>query len=699
LGAVVKDAKEQLRSLPDGLTYGALRYLNADVDLCGADPSIGFNYLGRAGAVRGDASGDIWEVRHDAWSVTGAAAAVAMPLMHTLELSAATVDTEAGPRLRAGWMWAASALDHAQVDRLSQLWFDALAGICALVRAGGGGLTPSDIAPARLGQQQIDELCLRYPVTDILPLTPLQQGLLFHADVAHSCGDDVYAVQLDVALSGRLDQRRLRNALQAVVIRHPNLVAQFSQQFAEPVQILPADPVVPWRYVELDRDDAAVDVEAQVAQVLAAERAAVIDLADQPGFRATLFRVSANEYRFVLTNHHIVLDGWSLPILLGEVFAQYYGQRLGAAVPYRRFTEWLAARDVEAARAAWGEVLSGFDAPTLVAPVDASRSGPRNVIAVRVSQQTTAGLGELARSAQTTVATVLQAGFAQLLMSLTGQHDVAFGAVVSGRPAELAGADSMVGLLINTVPVRATATATTTTADLLVQLHDGHNRTLDHEHLGLNEIHRVSGHRRLFDTAFVYENYPSDAATLAGADGLAITGLSNRDHYHYPLTIQAVPGEELDLRVQYRTDVFDETSIEALIDRFQEILVSMTTDSTGPITPTATAVTPHATTTSASAPAHHDDDGTGALTEGILIEIFAQVLGVDSVGIDESFFDLGGDSLLAMRAIAAINTALHTDVPVTAIFDARTARSLSGQLGTHVNPAEVVPAVGLASDQ
>ena len=118
---------------------------------------------------------------------------------------------------------------------------------------GGGGLTPSDIAPARLSQQQIDELCRQYQVADILPLTPLQQGLLFHASIAHSCGDDVYAVQLDITLSGRLDPHRLRDAVHTVVTRHPNLVARFCEQFDEPVQIIPADPVTPWRYVELDR--------------------------------------------------------------------------------------------------------------------------------------------------------------------------------------------------------------------------------------------------------------------------------------------------------------------------------------------------------------------------------------------------------------------------------------------------------------
>ena len=142
LGALIKDAKEQLRALPDPLTYGVLRYLNTDVELAGSDPPIGFNYLGRLGAPAAYASGDVWRFSQEGLSLTGAAAAIPMPLMHTVELNAGTIDTDTGPHLHANWMWAPSALGRAQVTRLSRLWFDALAGICAHVRGGGGGLTP-----------------------------------------------------------------------------------------------------------------------------------------------------------------------------------------------------------------------------------------------------------------------------------------------------------------------------------------------------------------------------------------------------------------------------------------------------------------------------------------------------------------------------------------------------------------------------
>ncbi|HWS92469.1 MAG TPA: condensation domain-containing protein, partial [Mycobacterium sp.] len=580
LGPVIKNAKEQLRALPDPLTYGVLRYLNTDVDLAGSDPAIGFNYFGRVGADAAKASDELWQICQEGLSVTGAATAIPMPLAHTVALNAGTLDTDTGPNLHATWTWAPSAIDHAQVSRLSRLWFDALAGICAHVRGGGGGLTPSDIALARLSQQQIDELQRQYRIADVLPLTPLQQGLLFHASIAQGNGDDVYAVQLGITVTGALEPHRLRDAVHTVVNRHPNLAARFSQQFDGPVQIIPADPVAPWRYVDLDAGDPDVDPDEQIQRVCADERAAVCDLADQPAFRAALIRIAPDRHRFVLTNHHIVLDGWSLPILLQETFASYYGQRLPAAASYRRFVTWLADQDHAAAEAAWREVFVGFDTPTLVGPPDRLGLGRRDVASFRVPEQTTHALSELARSCHTTVNTVLQSAWAQLLTSLTGQHDVAFGVAVSGRPAEVAGAESMVGLLINTVPVRATITSATTTADLLDQLQSTHNDTLEHQHLALSEIHRVTGHEQLFDTLFVYENYPIDTTALSGVDGLAITEFTSREYNHYPLAVMAAPGHELGLRLEFDTDVFDAASIEALIERLERMLVAVTADPT-----------------------------------------------------------------------------------------------------------------------
>jgi acyl carrier protein len=506
-------------------------------------------------------------------------------------------------------------------------------------------------------------------------------------------------VQLDLRLSGPLDPDRLRDAVHTAVKRHPNLAARFCEQFDEPVQIIPADPAAAWQYVELDTSGGDVDVEERIQQLCAAERAAVCDFANPPAFRVAAIRTAADRHRLVLTNHHILMDGWSLQILLREIFVGYYGHRLPAPASYRRFVDRQADRDRGAAETAWREVLAGFDTPTLVGPPDRLGLGPRDAESFWVPEGTTQAIGVLARSCHTTISTVLQAAWAQLLCSLTGRHDVAFGAVVSGRPAEVVGADSMVGLMINTVPVRANiAPATTTTTDLLEQLQNAHNQTLEHQHLSLSDMHRITGQNRLFDTVFVYENYPTGAASAGTVDELVITEATNRDYYHYPLTIQAAPGRELHLRIQFRTDVFDMATIEELMERFKRVLVAMTADPTRCLSTSDLLdgsehaqldgwgnreVSEPATTVEAAHQLHDTGDGYRApatLVEQILAGIYAEVLDVDQVSVDESFFELGGDSLSAMRAIAVINTAFDAHLAVTALFDAPSVRSMGQQL-------------------
>ncbi|MEB4212339.1 non-ribosomal peptide synthetase, partial [Mycobacterium sp. 94-17] len=577
LGAVVKAVKEQLRTLPDPLSYGLLRYLNPDVDLAGPDPSIAFNYLGRQGAAS-DSPDASWRISRHGLSVIGAAAAVPMPLVHTVELNAGTIDTGAGPHLHAEWTWAPSVLDASHITRLSRLWFEALAGICAHVRSGGGGLTPSDIAPARLSQHQIDELQRQHHIADILPLTPLQQGLLFHSSTAQG-GDEMYAVQLVFTLTGPLDADRLRDAVHTVVGRHPHLAAVFCERYDEPVQIIPVDPAIGWSYAEF-----GADADEEIERLCAAERSAVRDLSARAAFRAALIRTAEDRHRFVLTNHHILLDGWSLPILLREIFTSYYGERLPAAGSYRAFLTWLAGRDLDAAREAWGQLLHGFDTPTLVAPQGRLGHGERGFETSCVPEHLTTALTDLARSRHTTVSTVLQGAWAVVLTSLSGQHDVVFGTPRSRvGQLEVDDAESMVGLLINTVPVRADIGVTTTTADLLAQLQNSHNDALEHQHLALSEIHRVTGHDQLFDTLFVYENYPVESGMTLGADGLAIADIANREYNHYPLTVEALPGSRLGLHVEYDTDVFDAAAIASLLELFQRVLVAMTTDPARPL--------------------------------------------------------------------------------------------------------------------
>ena len=493
-----------------------------------------------------------------------------MALAHTLELNAVTIDTDAGPHLQANWTWAPSALDEPRVKRLSQLWFEALTGICAHVRNGGGGLTPSDVAPARLSQQQIDELQLQDEIADILPLTPLQQGLLFHAGTApasarHVCGP----ARLHLGRSTRpapVARRRADGRQPAIHTWWPDSTGSSTNpsRSSRPSRSQSGGTPTSAKAVRNRRIDPVSSVTRPSN--------AVGDLARPPGFRVALIRVAPERHRLLLTFHHILVDGWSLPILVREVFAAYSGQRLPpAGSPSAASSNgWPSA--TPRPPVAPGERRSSTSTlrPWSVRRDRIGWAGGRGFRSFVVSERTTRALGEVARTHRTTVSTVLQGAWALLLTSLTGRHDVAFGTPRSRvGQAEVSGAESMVGLLINTVPVRARITPTTTTAELLEQLQGAHNELIEHQHLALNEIHRIAGHDQLFDTLFVYENYPIDTTAPLGVDGLAITEFSNRENNHYPLTVEALPGREIGLRVEYDADVFDEDGVAAIVERLR----------------------------------------------------------------------------------------------------------------------------------
>ena len=225
-------------------------------------------------------------------SLTGAAAAVPMPLMHTVELNAGTVDTDTGPQLHANWTWAPSALDHAQVSRLSRLWFDALAGICAHVRGGGGGLTPSDIAPARLSQQQIDELQRQYADRRRVAADPAAAGAAVSRQ--HRAG------QRRRCVCGAAGHHRDRPARPPPAARcgahggQPASATWRPDSATSSTSRCRSSRPIPWRPGGMSSSTPTtdVDVEEQVQRVCAAERAAVCDLADPPAFRAALIRTA-----------------------------------------------------------------------------------------------------------------------------------------------------------------------------------------------------------------------------------------------------------------------------------------------------------------------------------------------------------------------------------------------------------------------
>ncbi|MCT9078844.1 amino acid adenylation domain-containing protein [Streptomyces fulvoviolaceus] len=424
-------------------------------------------------------------------------------------------------------------------------------------------------------------------LADVLPLTPLQEGLLFHALYEH---EDVYLVQLVFELDGTVDATRLRAAGQALLDRHPNLRAAFRRRRGgAPVQVVPHRATLPWAEAELT--GSGIDTEEEWARLLDEDRDRGFDPATPPLIRFTLARTGERRHRLLVTHHHILLDGWSVSVLVRELLALYATggdpAALPPAPPYRAFLEWLGRRDRTAAEAAWRDALDGVTEPTRLAAAATDDRGSGTLAQARaeLSADTGAALTDLARRLGVTTNTLVQTAWAILLSRTTGQNDVVFGATVSGRPAELPGVESMVGLFINTVPTRVRLRQDESLGDLLRRVQEGYVTLLDHHHLGLADIQRAASVPELFDTLVVFENYPLDSADSASSDddGLRIVGTSGRDATHYPVTLVAFPGPRLRFRLAHRPDLFDADWADATLARLVSILADIAADPSQPL--------------------------------------------------------------------------------------------------------------------
>ncbi|XVQ08589.1 amino acid adenylation domain-containing protein [Spirillospora sp. CA-255316] len=423
----------------------------------------------------------------------------------------------------------------------------------------------------------------RGDLEDILPLSPLQQGFFFHA-LLDEDGTDVYTAQFVLDLEGPLDAAALKTAAATLLRRHSNLRAAFwHEDLSRPVQVIPRAVDLPWEEV-----DAATDAEADA--VVARERARGFAMTAPPLLRFVLVRRGPGRHRLVFTNHHILLDGWSTPVLATELFLLYVqgGHDTGfpRVTPYKSYLAWLAEQDRRAAEDAWRRALDGVEGPSLVAPEAAGRPpAPPEAVAAHLDERLTRRLGRAARRHGVTLSTVLQGAWGLVLGRLLGSDDVVFGATVSGRPPELPGIEQMIGLFINTLPVRVRYRPGEPLATLMERLQDEQTDLLPHHHLGLTDVQRAAGHRgALFDTMTVLENYPFDPASMDGSlNGVRIAAAESHDATHFPLSLVAAPGPELSLRLHYRPDVFGRDTAEALLARVRRFLEAFAEDSSRPI--------------------------------------------------------------------------------------------------------------------
>ncbi|KUM78492.1 hypothetical protein AQI70_13610 [Streptomyces curacoi] len=588
----MKSVKEQLAGVPDkGIGYGLLRFLNAETGSELAelpDGQITFNYLGQF--TEADMPG-----RADGWRAITTVGSPApdsdLPAMAALEISAAVTGEE--PRLSAEFSFPSGVLSPAEVRDLADLWVAALEGLARHVSApGAGGLTPSDLPLVKVSQQDIDRWERRHPaLVDVWPATPMQSGLLFHSLLAGS-SFDAYHVQLVLHVEGTVDADRMRAAGQALLDRHAALRTAFvTDSSGQQVQLVLERVELPWREYDLRTPDAG-DAQDALERLLAQDHASHFRPDVPPLLRMTLVHTGADRAELVLTAHHALFDGWSLPLLMKDLLRLYGtggdASRLPRTRGYSDFLTWLAGRDRAESLRAWARELDGLEEPTMLVPgadAEAARGGLAQ-LEVPVPPDVARALSRRAAALGVTMSTVVQAAWAVLLGRLTGRRDVVFGATVSGRPHAVAEADEMVGLFVNTLPVRVRYSPGDTFTGLLTALHDRHAALLDHHHCGLPEIQQQAGLGTLFDTLVLFESYPIDRTGLTEANtaaGIAITGIRPSTGTHYPLIVAADAAPHLRVGLQFRPEHVDEERARDIARRLARVLSAIAADPDAPI--------------------------------------------------------------------------------------------------------------------
>ncbi|WP_375484816.1 amino acid adenylation domain-containing protein [uncultured Mycobacterium sp.] len=413
-------------------------------------------------------------------------------------------------------------------------------------------------------------------IEDVLALSPLQQGLFSLAKLAGD-GVDLYTMQFVADIEGPLDAARLRRSAEAMLARHPNLRASFwDRDLPHPVQIIPSEVTLPWRESHADPSEFEAIAEA--------ERLTNFDLADGPLMRCLLVRTPAStgqRFRLILTVHHILMDAWSLSVFFRELIAVYQsGGDAGARPPprpYRDYIGWLAHQDVSAAAQRWLDYVAPLSSPTMLAETHQARPGtvqPQRT-ALSLDRAATTRLTGWAREHGLTLNTALQFAWAVVLSRLTDRRDVAFGTVVSGRPQDLTGVETMVGLFINTVPVVVDLSSHATILEQCRAVQQQSAAMRDLGFIGLSQLQRAAGRGALFDTLLVFENVAigPTAETVVSDDGVRFRPVGAESLAHYPLTVVSCPpDDELMVMLEAVPQAFPHLSVADIGERILSVL-------------------------------------------------------------------------------------------------------------------------------
>lgn len=593
-GACIKTIKEQWRTIPQrGIGHGLLRYANNSTSdsmrrSLHFASEVSFNYLGQFEQT--EEKGSLWTIETES---LGCERDPSNRQPYEFDITAMVVEG----RLRIAWTYSCARFRQTTIDHLAQTFLQAIQELSAhCLSSRAQNYTPSDFPLARLDHAAIEAISAEHPqIEDAYVLSPLQEGLLFHH--VSEADQDPYCDQAVCLLEGRVDRPAFEAAWHTVAGRHPALRTAFLwEKLARPVQMVLGDVSLAVEYEDWRELSTGAQQSALTAMVAADRRKGFV-FRQAPLVRLRLIQLAADRWYLFYSHHHILLDGWSIQVVLRDVLACYAAGLSGNAPsmtparPYRDYIGWLQRQDLVVAEQFWRRYLSDLTTSTELSleipqAEKESTDGPRYAEQdLALSQEDNAKIQSFARRHRLTLNTLMQGVWALLLHQYSGRDEVTFGTTVSGRPPELTGVETMVGLFINTLPVRAKLPMGASVESWLQALQQQQSDGRHFEYTPLSKIQGwsdLSPGQALFDTLLVFENFPLHEMAGGPAMDLRIRSLPLRTpasgHFltpgrnNYPLSLIVEPGATLHLTICYARARFSHSAMARMFAQFRQVM-------------------------------------------------------------------------------------------------------------------------------
>jgi amino acid adenylation domain-containing protein/non-ribosomal peptide synthase protein (TIGR01720 family) len=590
---LIPSVKEQIRAVPRrGLGYGLLRYLQADSatnEMTVPFPAdISFNYLGQVRNETGDDKfftllNEDTQPSHDPNGLRS----------HLIDIIGIVVEKE----LRIDWLYSTNLhREETIANWMSDFRQNLLQILTHCTQPGVGEYTPSDFPLVHLNPSSLLLLQAKYPhLTDIYPLSPLQEGMLFHT--LYSPNDGVYFEQVTGKITGELDISAFTIAWHSVVDRHPILRTSFVWEHQElPIQVVSSSVKF-----ALQQEDwshlSPVQQELQLQQYLAADRQQGFQLDEAPLMRFAIIRLDGISWQWVWSHHHLLLDGWSISVIFKEVLEIYQSHvrgmqhDLSSVIPYRQYIQWLAERNYQEAEEFWQQQLAGISEPTPISwkpveKIEIQDTTDYGAVELRLSDEEFANVLQMAQNHRLTLNTLAQGAWALLLQKYGAGEDVLFGVTVSGRPPEIAGVEDMVGLFINTLPMRISLSPNTVVTSWLEDIQQRQAQMREYEYSKLTDIRQAIAFpaaESLFESILVFENYPVDQSLKNQGQGIQVDDIQFYERTNYPLTVAFIPHSGLLLKLNYETKLLSSHAAEIMLQRLRNLLLQLAQNPNAPL--------------------------------------------------------------------------------------------------------------------